>query len=142
MVKPKRKLFPFINTYQGKIVFSVFVSALVLHLCLFVMLTILHMNLGMLIIEEAPTDVVAGFIDSWSFTVILISLFFVMSVLVITFIISRNLVGAFERVIRELDDILEGRKETPVAVRKHDSLAQELLKRVNKIIVAGKAGNG
>ena len=48
--------------------------------------------------------------------------------------VSSNLVGAFERILRELDEILAGRGKRHIRARKDDELANELLKRVNALI--------
>ncbi len=68
--------------------------------------------------------------------------FFIFGLLVLSFggiilwayKVSCNLVGAFERILRELDDILAGKGKRHIRARKEDELANELLKRVNALI--------
>lgn len=134
MTGRKRKIFPIIGTYQGKMIFFVFVPAVIFHLCIFCMLTFLKLDLGMLIFQGVSEEVIAYFIDNWSATVILVSLFFVAAFLIISFIISRNMVGAFERIVRELDEVIEGKRVGPLTARRYDVLAKDLLQRVNVLI--------
>ncbi len=52
-----------------------------------------------------------------------------------TYVASRHVLGPFDRLLRELDEILDGRRERkPLRCRPKDDLAKELLKRVNKLI--------
>jgi len=88
----------------------------------------------MLIFQGVSEEVIAYFIDNWSATVILVSLFFVAAFLIISFIISRNMVGAFERIVRELDEVIEGKRVGPLTARRYDVLAKDLLQRVNVLI--------
>ena len=48
--------------------------------------------------------------------------------------VSNRLVGPFERILRELDSIIEGKEKRHLHVRKGDELAEELLKRINVLI--------
>ncbi len=48
--------------------------------------------------------------------------------------ISNRLIGPFERVIRELDDVIAQNKKRHVSARPGDELAGELLKRINTLI--------
>ena len=59
-----------------------------------------------------------------------------LAVVTSTYVASRNVLGPFDRLLRELDEVLDGRRERkPLGVRPKDDLAKELLKRVNKLIV-------
>ena len=51
-----------------------------------------------------------------------------------TFDISNKLVGPFERILRELDEINEGKKKGPLKAREGDEMFDELLKRINKLL--------
>lgn len=48
--------------------------------------------------------------------------------------VSSHLVGAFERILKELDDIIEKNEKRHLQARKGDQLAEELLSRVNVLI--------
>jgi|GEM_PF-1715547 len=62
----------------------------------------------------------------------LVGLCFIFSMLVLA--VSQDVVGPFDRINRELDDIIAGRSKRTIVVRPRDKLAQELLKRVNVLI--------
>jgi hypothetical protein len=47
------------------------------------------------------------------------------------FKIAHELLGAFNRIIKELDEVIEGRRTKSISARPEDGLAQELLKRIN-----------
>jgi len=47
---------------------------------------------------------------------------------------SSDLVGAFERITRELDEVIEGKEKKIIRARIPDELANELLKRINILI--------
>lgn len=58
---------------------------------------------------------------------------FVLS-LIGAFVISHNMVGAFGRIIRELDEIIAGRSQKTINSRPDDTLSKDLLKRINVLI--------
>ena len=52
-----------------------------------------------------------------------------------TYLASRTVLGAIDRLFREMDEMADGRRERkPLSVRAKDTLAHELVKRVNKLI--------
>ncbi len=58
-----------------------------------------------------------------------------LAVVASTYVASRNVLGPFDRLLREMDEMLDGRRERkPLSVRAKDTLAHELVKRVNKLI--------
>ncbi len=63
---------------------------------------------------------------------ILIAYCFIFGLLALA--LSQNLIGPFDRINRELDDIIAGRSKKIIVVRPRDKLAQTLLKRVNVLI--------
>ncbi len=48
--------------------------------------------------------------------------------------VSQRLVGPFERILGELDDVIANNKKKHIHVRKNDELANEVTKRINAII--------
>jgi len=48
--------------------------------------------------------------------------------------VSNRMVGAFERILKEMDDVIEGKGKKHIQARKGDTLAIELLQRVNSLI--------
>ncbi len=47
---------------------------------------------------------------------------------------SNDVVGPLDRIIRELDEVIDGGARQPITVRQRDELAHELLKRVNVLV--------
>ena len=54
--------------------------------------------------------------------------------LIVSFIISHNMLGAFERIFFELDEIIAGRSQKTINCRPNDELINNLLKRVNVLV--------
>jgi hypothetical protein len=50
------------------------------------------------------------------------------------YVVSLNMVGAFGRIISELDEIIAGRSQKTINSRPEDSLMNDLLKRINVLI--------
>ncbi len=48
--------------------------------------------------------------------------------------VSSKLMGSFERIIKELDECLAGKRKKHIYTRDKDELAKELLKRINALI--------
>ena len=63
-----------------------------------------------------------------------ITCFFLFVILLLSFLISKNLVGAFDRILKELDEVIDGKDRNKIGVRVRDDLANELLSRVNVLI--------
>ena len=51
-----------------------------------------------------------------------------------TYHVSNRLVGPVGRILREMDEVLEGKKTSPIGTRKGDEMFEEILKRVNLLI--------
>ena len=47
---------------------------------------------------------------------------------------SNKILGACDRILRELDDVVAGRRREPLKVRKGDKMFQDILDRVNVLI--------
>ena len=48
--------------------------------------------------------------------------------------VSSQLMGSFDRIIKELDKCLDGKNKKHIHVREKDELARDLLKRINALI--------
>ena len=135
MVKAKRRWFPAMKKYQVHLMMLIFIPSVIMHLSLFGLLTLMHLNLFDLLIDKPYSEIIGKAIDVWSVRLLVISGGLITLYLIVAFFVSRNLIGAFNRIINELDQILEGKKKGPLFVRKYDGLASEVLKRVNAILV-------
>ena len=50
------------------------------------------------------------------------------------YVISLHMVGAFGRIIYELDEIIAGRSQKIITTRSKDELAKDLSKRINVLL--------
>lgn len=73
-------------------------------------------------------------INQWGLTILIAIWVAFVTICVWAQTTSSNLVGAFERIFRELDEIIEGKKFHEIKARDNDVLVNELLIRVNKMI--------
>lgn len=73
-------------------------------------------------------------INQWGLTILIVIWVVFITICVWAQTTSSNLVGAFERIFRELDEIIEGKKFHELKARDNDVLVNELLSRVNKMI--------
>jgi len=135
--KKQRRFLTPINTYQEEIIFVVFIPAAVIFLALVFSIFLVrreiiqHSSLG------NPIDISSAYMQlafRWHNYIIWgLCGIFIFSV-VSAFILSKNLVEVFPRIISELDDIIALRSKKLITVRPSDKLATELLKRVNVLI--------
>jgi hypothetical protein len=54
--------------------------------------------------------------------------------MIAAYLISLNMVGAFDRITVELDDIISGRSRKKIDARPEEDLTQDLLKRINVLV--------
>ncbi len=70
------------------------------------------------------------FIPLFTAAIVLLLIFVIYGTLYIT----SKVIGPVERVIYELDEVLSGRKSTPIVIRRGDEMFDEILKRINALI--------
>ncbi|MDE1920355.1 MAG: hypothetical protein KGJ09_03310 [Candidatus Omnitrophica bacterium] len=133
----KRKIFSTSNPYEVRYVLLAFLPGLLALLSLAVALLYVggqvvwvvrlghHINFS---------EAVIAWITAWYRPVIILLCgLYVLSV-VWAFNMARNVLGAFTRLIPEMDAIIEGRSQKLLTARPGDRLAQELLKRINVFV--------
>ncbi len=57
----------------------------------------------------------------------------ILIILALTYKISHKIIGPFDRIVRELDECIEGKKEGPIVIRKDDKF-QPLVEKINKLL--------
>jgi len=128
-----RKGFKHVNKYQMKILMLSFVPCTLLCLCMTILLNVFFNDFGKALFNER-TIIDIAYVKHW-FLLILGSLWCFFTLLIIwVFQESNHLVGAFDRVKRELKELSEGRKKGPIVVRDKDHLFKEILDSINVII--------
>ena len=74
------------------------------------------------------------FISEWAFALLSMLLLYLGCGFLWAYAVSSDVVGPFDRIIRELDEVIDGGARQPITVRQRDELAQQLLKRVNVLV--------
>ncbi len=132
-VKKSRNIFKTSNKYQNKIILLVYFPSLLIFMSFVCIVCI-----GDPIISRAAIHTsfsgMERLINQFSALIILLMCLVLLLSLIMSFVISHNMVGGFERIIRELDDIIAGRSKKSIASRSSDDLIEDLLKRVNVLV--------
>lgn len=119
--------------HQRPIIMVTMVPSLVFCVILSAFILFFHNEMIRVVTKSsAPPSV--NTVHLWSIYMIGILWMFFFVFLSWSFSVSSNIVGAFERIIRELDKIIGGGTKRPIIARTHDDLANELLKRINILI--------
>ena len=129
-----RHRFVGLNRWQRHSVTLAVVPALVLFLFMFLLTEIFQPELSDVIIasSDEATIVVLTRWGVWMFVALAACR---LAVVTWAYLASRSVLGPLDRLLRELDEILDGRRERkPLSVRAKDDLAHELVKRLNKLI--------
>ena len=129
----QRKTYFSTNKYQRRILYLTFVPSLIICVCFTFMAVIFHRELIDVILHESEV-VIVNYINQWGVFILTLLWTLFILILIWAYIISKNLVGAFIRVIRELDDVIAGKRRRHISARVKDDLANELLKRINILI--------
>jgi len=82
---------------------------------------------------ESPERSATTMKTTMSLALVLIPFIAILGV-VLAYVITNRLLGPFERILRELDEVVAGRSKGPIGARKCDLLANEILERVNVLI--------
>jgi len=128
--KFKRNVFKTANKYQKHIIYLVFFPSIFTFLAFFCIIFIGNPYMSHAILH-ATTANMGHLLSEFSSLLILVICLFLFLSLVMAFVISNALVGAFGRIIRELDEIIAGKSKKTVYSRPNDTLSADLLKRVN-----------
>ena len=129
----KRKQFFRANKYQRPIIFLALIPTLLF--CLVSTLFVLYFHRELVHMIKYNSEIHSVELMNQGRTIIVSTIWiFFMIVYVWAQLVSSKLVGAFERVIKDLDNVLMGNLKKPIRARDNDYLANELLARINKFI--------
>src|SRR3989338_6273801 len=120
------------NKYQQRILRVAFAPTLLIAVFSTVIIGMFCKELISVIAYGTSTPGIQLIADWGTLMMVTIWLLFGVSLLC-AFQVSKNLVGAFERVVNELDAVIEGRSKKHIHARSKDDLANELLKRINTL---------
>lgn len=142
MNKPKnvRKRI-FANKLHKQIFFVFFIAALVPTLVVTVCLYFLIFNIvaSQLTVPEA---IAYNIIPAAKEVIIILSIsvpIIILLILLFAHKITHAMIGPFDRIVRELDECIEGKKEGHIVIRKNDNFCP-LVERINKLLDRIKKG--
>jgi len=131
--KKSRNLFKPANKYQKQIIYLAFFPSVFTFLIFIVIVYIGNPMMSNAMLHASSSNMGNLFSQLSSLIVLLICAFLIFS-LMAAFVISNTLVGAFGRIIRELDEIIAGSSKKFITSRPNDTLSADLLKRVNVLV--------
>jgi len=121
------------NKYQKKIFLLAFIPCTLLILCMTCLLYIFFNDFGNALLNE-KTIVDVTYVKYWS--ILILGSLWLFFVFLCIWVIkeSNHLVGAFDRVKKELHDVSVGERKEVIIVRDKDHLFRELLENINVIV--------
>ncbi len=128
-----RKQFFRTNRFQRRIIALTFAPLLAIIVFMWVIMDVFYKEMVNVILYQSSADAMRT-INHWGGYLLLGFLTILIGTIFWAFSVSLNLVGAFERIIRELDEMIEGESYKTLRARPKDELANELLKRINVLI--------
>ena len=129
--KFKRNLILHVNKYQKQILYPVFLACAfssILTIFCFVFILVRMTNartIGPILMSDLQNFM------PWLMLIIAYTILFIVFW---TYYISNKIVGPHERILRELDEVIEGKRPGPIATRQGDEMFEQLLKRINALI--------
>ena len=129
--KFKRNLILHVNKYQKQILYPVFLA------CAFAcILTIFCFVFILARVTNASTIGPIRMSDLQNFMpwMMILIAYVILFVVFWTYYISNKIVGPHERILRELDEDIEGKRPGPISTRQGDEMFEQLLKRINALI--------
>ena len=129
----KRKKYLNTNKYQRQIIRLAIVPSLAICVIISIMIKVYHMRLIDVLLFGSFVEGV-NFVNNWSIFLLASLWSFFIFIVMWAFVVSLRLVGAFNRIIKEMDDVISGKNIKHIGARPRDHLANELLKRINVLI--------
>ncbi len=141
----QRLLFVNVNKYQQQVVLPALIICLISCAGVFYTLFYIHYvdaNVAVVcqIDRFSMAHDVPWFIQMHSFNKVVPWILFGMTTLLLIvicwmFYVSNRVLGPSTRVLKELDDVLSGQRKDPIGTRRGDEFFEELLKRINALIL-------
>lgn len=131
--KPKRSLLFHTNKFQRRILLPVLIPCLTLSIIsLTCLIYVCYLSDLGPIVQKYDVDLslaqvaVPWFLMTFSLLIVCVAFW--------ACAVSNKIVGPYERILKDLDHVIESNSKSPVQVRKGDEMFEELLKRVNVLI--------
>lgn len=130
----KRNVFITANKYQDKIILLSFLPSALIFLAFMGIVFIGNPIITKAVYHSSYPEMIKLVLTFTGAIVFFICLI-VLLAMMLSFVVSHHLVGPFGRIIKELDDIIDGKSQRiSIINRPGDSLAADLLKRVNVLV--------
>ncbi|MBF0102635.1 MAG: hypothetical protein HQK77_17170 [Desulfobacterales bacterium] len=144
MNTPKRSLIFNLNPFQVRLLFPILIAISVIFILIAVMYYVSY-HTDMIVYENKAATTILYQSNLGKLELLLPMMIIVLSFLVIILIywsyyVSNKIVGPCERVMREMDQIIEGRRGyIPITSRDGDEMFTQLLMRINVFISRASA---
>ncbi len=131
--KTNRKFILNISNYQKHIIYPIlafcFIAGIMVYLCLEFIITI-NINPNIAKMFSFDTVQIQQAIPYFLMIIIVMLIFIILW----AYYKTNKIIGPHDRIIRELDEIIVGKRKGPLTVRQGDDMFGELLERINTII--------
>ncbi len=125
-----RNLILHLNRYQERIIYPVLISCLIACTSAIFCLAYIYFPEEEIIFKTFQMKDLKSIVP-WILVILSLS---VMVIVFWAYYISNKIVGPIERVLKELDDVISGKRTEPLGTRKGDEMFDELVKRINALI--------
>ena len=131
--KTNRKFILNISNYQKHIIYPIlafsWIAGIMVYLCLEFIVTI-NINPNIAKMFSFDTIQIQQAIPYFLMIIIVMLIFIILW----AYYKTNKIIGPHDRIIRELDEIIVGKRKGPLTVRQGDDMFGELLERINTII--------
>lgn len=127
----KRRIFLRVSKFQQPVLYLFVFSALMVVISLTLSASYLYVDITNAVINsgaEVPTAKI------WLLLSLMTLPLIFLVIIVWAYYVSNKSLGAFERILRELDEIVTKNEKRHIKARKGDKLAEELLAHINTLI--------
>jgi len=129
------------NKYRKRILSIVLLPTIIICLLISFLILLFHLELvSVILYGEGSLSLEA--INQWSFIIVFVLWLIFIIVYIRVHIVSSQLVGAFERIMNEMDEVIGNKEKKELKAREKDDLANELLKRINLLIDGYRGSRG
>lgn len=130
----KRNVFLTANKYQDKIILLSFFPSAFIFLAFMAIVFIGNPIITKAVFHTSISSI-TNLVYIFTGAIIFLLCLIILLAIMMAFVISHHLVGPFGRIVKELDDVIDGKsKRMTITSRPGDDLAADLLKRINILV--------
>lgn len=131
--KRTRNIFQTSNKYQEKIIFLTVLPSILTFLSFACVIFIADPFISKAIFSNSLMFI-ENLVHRYCLLIVVLMCVFLILSLMGAYVVSNHMIGAFGRIVSELDEIIAGRSQKTITGRPEDDLTNDLLKRVNVLI--------